>query len=105
MTEADDTIEFEISDPEDHPVPPSTRGGFSKYPLSRLKPGQSFFVPTKDLGEARRLRNSVGHVARKAKIPIRQVPVTEKKGTRDQHGLRVWRLHEQHAPVKAAPRK
>lgn len=47
------------------PIPPLTRPSARLYPFDEMRPGDSFFVSTKDAGERIRKRQTISSAARK----------------------------------------
>lgn len=73
--------DFKIED--NIPIPTNVPGGRAKYPLSNLKVGSSFFVPTTDPKKAKNLRSTFAVRAKKAGFKILSIA--------DDTGVRVWR--------------
>ncbi len=92
-----DEDSFKIED--DVKMPPSKRMMMSKYPLARLKVGQSFFVP--GTGNGRRevdgISSTIRATARRHEIAIETRVLTEKYKGKETRGVRVWRVADRHA--------
>jgi|WetSurMetagenome_2_1015567.scaffolds.fasta_scaffold397436_3 hypothetical protein len=70
------------------PIPPPIKvENTSKYPINKMKVGDSFLVPfdTKDMDKKRKMRNSLTSVFSRKKPKKFTVRMTEK-------GIRVWRI-------------
>lgn len=87
---------------EDGIPAPETRSRGSKYPIARLKIGQSIWFPAKSAAKVKGLRNTLMAAARVAKPQIfmtARPEMGEIKGKKV-HGVRVWRLADRHTGGK-----
>jgi hypothetical protein len=66
----------------------NNRGKPEKYPWSKMKVGDSFFVPASDLMDRKKAQNSVSSCGRKARCLGRFVT----RITESPLGVRVWRM-------------
>lgn len=95
---SDDTDHFKIEDGIEIPAHRSTAGG-SRYPLTRLRPKQSFFVPEPKDGGKRALdgiSSTIRATARRHNIAIETRKVVETFKGKETKGIRVWRVADRH---------
>lgn len=93
----DDTDNYQPKIEDDVPIP-SDRSRGSKYPIARLKVGQSFWFPAKSEGSVKGLRNTLMAAGRVAKPPIPLTARVEEKEIKGKtvYGVRVWRVADRH---------
>lgn len=65
------------------PIPTNVTTARTKYPLEKLQPGDSFFIPTTDAKQLKNLRSSLNVRAKKLEITVVTLA--------DETGIRVWR--------------
>lgn len=95
----DDSTVYVIED--DIEIPPTRAlGGGSKYPISRLKVGQSFFVRDVDPKRVSGVRNTLAAAARKVGYAVTSRARTEKIKGKEVFGVRVWRIQDRHPVTK-----
>ena len=83
---ADDARRYKIT--AGIPIPPP-RSQPNRYPLKRMKIGQSFGFPLKEEGP---VRNAITRLRAKAKSITFTIRFDEKKGVRRKDRRRIWRI-------------